>query len=153
HFPGAVTEAITNAILAQLLGGTLDDFPTLRLPPPPKPSAPPDQWQGPWVGTVHPPQGGRAVAVWSPREGGLRAQLGDQPPTVIRDPRFVGTGFTGTMDGDIGTDEARRQPYELQCDLTLRDDRLTGTLYAMAKPAVKRPLRLGYWVQLERRKG
>jgi hypothetical protein len=43
HYPGAVTEAITNAILAQLLGGTPDDFPTLQPAPPPKLLAPRDK--------------------------------------------------------------------------------------------------------------
>jgi CubicO group peptidase (beta-lactamase class C family) len=153
HYPGAVTEAITNAILAQLLGGTPDDFPTLRPAPPSKPSALPDTWHGRWVGTVQTHQGNRTVTIWIPREGDIRAQLGDQPATIVRDPRFAGAGFTGTIDGDIGTDDAARRPYELQWDLTLRDDRLTGTVYAMAKPAVKRPLRLGYWVELKRAGG
>jgi CubicO group peptidase (beta-lactamase class C family) len=153
HFPGAVTEAITNAILAQLLDGTPDDFPTLRPAPPPKPSATPDKWQGRWTGTVHTHQDDRAVTIWIPREGDIRAQLGDSPAATIREARFVGTGFTGTIDGDIGTDDARRRPYELQLDLTLRDDAITGTVYAMAKPAMKRPLRLGYWVELKRAGG
>jgi hypothetical protein len=99
---------------------------------------------------VHTHQGNRAVTIWIPRAGDIRVQLGDQPATTMRDPRFNGAEFTGAMDGDIGTDDARRRPYELQWDLTLRDDRITGTLYAMAKPAIKRSLRLGYWVESKR---
>jgi hypothetical protein len=52
------------------------------------------------------------------------------------------------MEGDIGTDDARRRPYKLQWDVTLRGDVLNGTLYATTRTT--RPLRLGYWVELQR---
>jgi hypothetical protein len=52
------------------------------------------------------------------------------------------------MDGNIGTDDARRRQYVLQWDVTLRGDVLNGTLYATTRTA--RPLRLGYWVELHR---
>jgi hypothetical protein len=150
HFPGALAEAITNAILAQLLGGNPDDFPTLQPAPLPKSSGLPGKLEGQWVGTVHTHQGKRDVTIWFERNGDVNAQLGPQPTCAVRDARLDAAAFMGTMDGDMGTDDARRRQYELQWDLALREDSLNGTLYATAKPSSLRPLRLGYCVELHR---
>jgi CubicO group peptidase (beta-lactamase class C family) len=148
HFPGAVTEAITNAILATLLGGKPDDFPTLLPDSPPKISGLPGRLEGKWAGTVHTHQGDLDMTLWCKNNGDVLAQLGKETKTSIRQAQLNNTTFTGKMDGDIGTDDARRRPHELEWSATLRGDVLNGTLYATTKTT--RPLRLGYWVELRR---
>jgi CubicO group peptidase (beta-lactamase class C family) len=148
HWPGALTESVTNAILAILLGGTSDDFPTLQPPPPPKISGLPGELEGKWVGAVHTHQGNLDVTLWCQQRGGIQAQLGRQARTAVREARLQDGSFTGDMAGDVGTDDARRRPYKLQWDVTLRGDVLNGTLYATTRTT--RPLRLAYWVELRR---
>jgi CubicO group peptidase (beta-lactamase class C family) len=148
HWPGALTESVTNAILAPVLGGKPDDFPTLQPPPPPKTSGLPGKLEGKWVGAVRTHQGDLDVTLWCQQSGEIRVQLGKQTKASIREARLEARSFTGSMDGDIGTDDARRRPYLLQWDVTLRGDVLNGTLYATTRTT--RPLRLGYWVELRR---
>jgi CubicO group peptidase (beta-lactamase class C family) len=148
HFPSAVTEAVTNAILATMLGGSPSDFPTLLPDLPPKSSGMPGKLKGKWTGKVHTHQGDLALTLWCKHDGAAVAQLGKQAKTTIRQARFDGAIFTGKMDGDIGTDDARRRPHELEWNVTLRGDVLNGTVYATTKTT--RPLRLGFWVELQR---
>jgi CubicO group peptidase (beta-lactamase class C family) len=150
QFPRAVTEAVTNTILATLLGGKPDDFPTLFPDPPPKTSGLPGKLEGKWAGTVHTHQADLDLTLWCEPNGDVRVQLDNQAKTAIRQAQLVGTAFSGKMDGDIGTDDARRRPYELEWNVTLRGDVINGTLYATTKNT--RPLRLGYWVALHRAK-
>jgi len=150
HWPGAVTESVTNAILATLLGGKPDDFPTLTPDSPPKSLGLPGKLEGKWVGTVHTHQGDQDLILFCLQSGEVRVQIGKQPQASVREARLQDTTFSGKMDGDIGTDDARRRPYDLEWDVTLRGDVLNGTLYATAKSTTKRPLRLGYWLELRR---
>jgi hypothetical protein len=141
HFPGAVTEAITNSILAKLLGGEPGDFPINTPPPPPKASGLPGKFGGRWVGKVHTHQGMPDVTLWCHRSGIVEVQLGERVRTSIREGRLDGDAFAGKMDGDVGTDDARRRTHELQWDVTIRGDVLNGTLYATV--GRRRHLRLG----------
>jgi CubicO group peptidase (beta-lactamase class C family) len=149
RWPGAVTESITNAILATVLGGEPGDFPILKPSPLPKVSGLPGKLEGKWLGIVHTHQGGLDVTLWCQRNGEIHAQLGNQAKASVREGRLEAGAFTGKMDGNIGTDDAGRRIYDLEWDVTLRGDKLNGTLYATAK-STTRPLRLGYWVELHR---
>jgi hypothetical protein len=146
RWPRAVTESVTNAILSTLLGGKPDDFPTLLPDPPPKTPGLPGMLEGKWAGRVYTHQGNLELTLWCGHKGHVLAQLGEQAETSIRDAHLNGAGFTGKMDGRIGTDDARRRPQELEWNVTLRGDVLNGTPYATTKTT--RPLRLGYWVEM-----
>jgi CubicO group peptidase (beta-lactamase class C family) len=148
RWPGAVTESVTNAILATVLGGKPDDFPTLQPPAPPKGTGLPGKLQGKWVGVVHAHQGNLDVTLWCQPGGEVQVQFGEQPRTAVWEARLEAGAFTGKMDGDVGTADARRRPHSLEWDATLRGDALNGTLYATTR--TNRPLRLGYWVELHR---
>jgi hypothetical protein len=150
QWPGAVTEHVTNAILAIVLGGKPDDFPILPRPLPAKMTGLPGKLEGKWVGAVHTHQGDLDITLWCRPSGEIQVQLGKQSPTPVREARLEGEAFSGKMDGDLGTEDARRRPYILEWDVTLRGDVLNGTLYATTKTT--RPLRLGYWVELHRAK-
>jgi hypothetical protein len=148
RWPRAVTESVTNNILATVLGGEPEDFPTLLPDPPPKTTGLPGELEGIWVGKVHTHQGDLDLTLWCGHDGDVLAQLDKQAKTSIRQAHLDGTAFMGKMDGDIGTDDARRRPHELEWNVTLRGNVLNGTLYATTKTT--RSLRLGYWVELQR---
>jgi CubicO group peptidase (beta-lactamase class C family) len=148
HWPCAVTESVTNAILAAVLGGKSDEFPTLQPTPPPKITGLPGKLEGKWVGAVHTHKGDLDVTLWCQQSGETHVQLGKQTRTPVREARLQDGAFSGKMDGDVGTEDARRRPYRLEWDVTFRDDVLDGTLYATT--STTRPLRLGYWVELHR---
>jgi hypothetical protein len=147
RWPGAVTESITNAILAKVLGAEPSDFPTLQPSPPPKVSGLPGKLEGKWSGTVHTHQGDLDVTLWCRRNGEVQAQLENQAKTSVCESRLEAGAFTGKMNGNLGTDDAGRRTYELEWDVTLRGEKLNGTLYATAE-STNPPLRLGYWVEL-----
>jgi CubicO group peptidase (beta-lactamase class C family) len=148
HFPGAITEAVTNEILTTLLGGQSGDFPTLQPDPVPKISGLPGKLTGKWVGAVHTHKGVVGMTLWCRPSGTVEVQFGTQARTQVREARLLAEAFTGKMDGDIGTDDAGRRPYSLEWDVSLRGDVLNGTLYATTRST--RPLRLGSWVELRR---
>jgi CubicO group peptidase (beta-lactamase class C family) len=149
-WPGAVTERVTNAILANVLGGEPGDYP--MAPGAKAPSAAsglPGKLRGKWTGSVHTHRQELAVTLWFQESGDVHAQLGDQLKTLVNDARFSEGQFTGKMTGDVGTPEANRRPYQLHWDVTLRDGRLGGLLYAVGRHP-SRGLSLGHWVELRK---
>lgn len=149
-WPGAVTEHVTNAILANVLGGAPADYPVA--PGPKAPSAAsglPGKLRGKWTGSVHTHRQELAVTLWFQESGDVHAMLGDQLKTLVNDARFSEGQFTGKMTGDIETPEANRRPYQLHWDVTLCDGRLGGVLYAVGRHP-SRGLSLGHWVELRK---
>lgn len=149
-WPGAVTEHVTNVILANLLGGAREDYPMARPGAPATASGLPGKLRGKWMGSIHTHRRELAVTLWFKESGDVHAQLGDQLKTLVNDPRFSEGRFTGKMIGDIGTTDANRRPHDLQWDVTLREECLDGVLYAVGRHP-GRGLTLGYWVELRRR--
>jgi CubicO group peptidase (beta-lactamase class C family) len=150
-FPGAVTEHVTNSILACLLGGESEDFPILQPSPRAKVVRLPDSLLGEWTGTVDIHQDRLPITIWCRSNGEIDAQLAGQTKTALTEVRFESGVLTGKMSGDIGTSDAKRRPYDLEWDVTQRGDTIYGMLYAVGRQGA-RGLRLGYWVQLHRAK-
>lgn len=151
HFPGAVTEHITNSILAGILGGKSEDFPILQPAAPPKSLHLPDSLQGEWTGSVRTHEGEVPVILRCRAGGEIETQLANQSKATLRDVRFESGVLTGTMSGSISTSDARRRPHDLEWDLTSRGDVINGAVYAVGRQG-ERGLRLGYWVELHRAK-
>jgi len=116
---------------------------------PPPLSPPSDKLRGKWKGLVHTYRQELPVVMWFNASGDVHAQLGDQPTSRVNDPGFDKGWFTGKMPGNIGTPDANRRPYDLQWELTLREGRLSGALYAVGRHP-SRGLMLGHWVQLQK---
>jgi hypothetical protein len=149
HFPGAVTEHVTNSILACLLGGKSEDFPILQPSPRPEVARLPDSLQGEWTGTVDTHPDRLPITIWCRSNGEIEVQLAGQTKTALTEVRFESGVLTGKMAGNIGTSDAKRRHYDLEWDVTHRGDAINGMLYAVGRQGV-RGLRLGYWVQLRR---
>jgi hypothetical protein len=148
-WPGAVTEAVTNAVLAALLGGAAADYPTARPETAAAASGLPGKLRGKWAGSVHTAERELAVTLWFQESGDVHAQLGDQLKTLVNEARFSDGRFTGKMTGEIGTAAASRRPYDLHWELTLRDGRLNGVLSAVGRHP-GRGLSVGHWAELKR---
>jgi CubicO group peptidase (beta-lactamase class C family)/acetyl esterase/lipase len=152
-WPGAVTEHVTNAILAKVLGGAPGDYPMAAGPKAPSPtSGLPGKLRGKWTGSVHTHRQELPVTLWFQASGDVHAQLGDQLKGLVNDARFSEGQFTGKMTGDIETPEANRRPYHLHWDMTLRDGRLGGVLYAIGRHP-SRGQSLPHWVELRKQVG
>ena len=151
HFPGAVTEQVTNIVLASILGGKSEEFPILQPDLRPKALSLPESLQGKWTGTVSTHQADLPVALWCRTSGEIDAQLADQSKTAVTEVRFESGVLTGKMAGNVGTSDAKRRPYDLEWDLALRGDKIDGLLYAVGRQG-GRGLRLGYWVDFQRAK-
>jgi hypothetical protein len=151
HFPGAVTEHITNAILANILGGEPEDFPIFRPDTQAKVSGLPESLRGKWTGIVQTHEREMPLVLSCRASGEVDAQLADQSKKGVTDVRFESGVLTGKMAGTVGTRDANRRPHDLEWELTLRGEVMNGTLYAVGRQGA-RGLRLGYWVELHRGK-
>ncbi|HEV2950070.1 MAG TPA: serine hydrolase domain-containing protein [Gemmataceae bacterium] len=147
RFPGAVTEYVTNAILASLLGGQAEDFPILEPSKKPDVVRLPDSLLGEWTGTVDTHNDPLPVKIRFQSNGRVDVQLASQAKTALTEIRFESSVLTGKMPGDVSTPEAKRRPYDLEWELTHRGETIDGILYAVGRRN-GRGLRLGYWVQL-----
>jgi CubicO group peptidase (beta-lactamase class C family) len=151
HFPGAVTEHITNVILANILGGEPEHFPIFRTDSQAKVSGLPESLRGKWTGIVQTHEREMPLVLSCRANGEVDAQLGDQSKKAVTDVRFESGVLTGKMAGTVGTRDANRRPHDLEWELTLRGEVMNGTLYAVGRQGA-RGLRLGYWVELHRDK-
>jgi CubicO group peptidase (beta-lactamase class C family) len=97
-------------------------------PEQPAPFAPPPELLGAWHGSVFAYSGELPFTLIFQPDGDVHARLGEQLITLVNDVAFVDGRLGGKLWGDIGTDDARRRPHQLQLDLTLRDGALNAEL-------------------------
>ena len=120
----------------------------------PAPAAPAESVEeaiaGRWTGSVATYQGDLALTLDCGGPGGVRARLGGDPPTELRDARLRDGWLTGKMSGALGTDDCARRPYVLHADLRLRGGRLAGALIAVSPPEVVLGHALAHRTELRR---
>jgi CubicO group peptidase (beta-lactamase class C family) len=148
HVPGAVTEHITNIILAKILGGDPEDFPIFRPNLPPKDPGLPGPLQGKWTGIIHTHQGDRPLVLWFRAGGEVEVRLGDQPKTALKEAGLESKVLTGKTTGIIAPTDADPLLNDLEMQLTLRGEVLNGVVYAVGQKG-----RFGLWTELRRAKG
>jgi CubicO group peptidase (beta-lactamase class C family) len=146
--PGAVTEHVTNIILAKILGGDPEDFPIFRPNRPPKDSGLPGPLRGKWTGIIHTHQGDGPLFLWFRAGGDVDVQLADQPKTVLKEAGFESKVLTGKTTGTLAPSDTDAQLNDLEMELTLRGDVLNGIMYAIGQKG-----RFGLWTELRRAKG
>jgi hypothetical protein len=80
-------------------------------------------WVGAWEGRVDTYAGSVSLQLEFRGDGSdVHARLGSQLRTLVNRLRWDGARLTGTMFGDLGTDDARRRPHHVTLDLALRAD-------------------------------
>jgi CubicO group peptidase (beta-lactamase class C family) len=111
---------------------------------------PPPELIGAWSGAVHTYQAEIPLILEFKDSGDVHAKLGDQLKTLLNDAAWIDGELTGVMMGDIGTEDANRQPYHLHAALRLRGDRLNGAIVALSPSNVQFGNALGHWAELTR---
>jgi hypothetical protein len=81
--------------------------------------------------------------------GDEHVRLGEQLETLLNEAKFEGEVLTGTIQGDIGTSDAKRRPYHLHLDLKLREGSLCGAAVVISLPT-SRGGAMAYWVELKK---
>jgi CubicO group peptidase (beta-lactamase class C family) len=146
--PGAVTEHVTNTILAKILGGDPEDFPIFRFNRPPEDSGLPGPLQGKWTGIIHTHQGDQSLILWFRTSGEVDVQLAGQSKRALTEARFESKVLTGKTTGSIAAKGAAPQPNDLEIELTLRGEVINGLVYAIGPKG-----RFGLWTTLQRANG
>jgi hypothetical protein len=77
-------------------------------------------------------------------------KLGKQLETLLSGVTYTGGFLRGRFAGDIGHDDARGRPYQLQLELNLRGDVLNGPLIVTTEPDGRGSSAVTYWVELKR---
>ena len=137
---------VTEAIVTTLFPGAVRTPPSF---PAPTPFAP-GELVGTWTGKVHTYAADVPLTLEFKGDGDIHARLGGQLQTVVNRPMLANGLLTGTMQGDIGTEDASRTPHTLSLTLRLRNGVLVGGVTAMSLPARKVGNALTYWVELRK---
>src|SRR5882724_2881010 len=82
--------------------------------------------------------------------GDIHAQLRGQMKMLWNDVRWEDGTLSGTMPGDVGTEDAGRRPYNLHFSLKLRGQVLNGAASAISTTGRRPGNALTQWVELRR---
>lgn len=117
---------------------------------PPRQFTTPPALLGRWSGRVETWRGELPLSLEFQADGDVHARLGAQLLTLLNRPNFENGYLTGTMSGDIGTDDANRTRYVLGLALKLRGETLSGGTTALTLPGRRVGNALTYWTELKR---
>ena len=151
---------LTNAGSHPVAGALMEEISKTVLPDltrrPPAPAAavaafePPGELIGTWTGHVHTPRAPLDLTLEIRKDGDVHARLGTQLQTLLNRVTLRDGYLTGTMMGDIGTEDASRTPHTLSLTLKLRGSVLVGGVTAMSLPAKRVGNALTHWVELKK---
>jgi CubicO group peptidase (beta-lactamase class C family) len=152
---------LTNAGSHPVAGIVMDEIvktilPDLeRRPPAPAPAGasrfePPGELIGTWKGRVHTHRAPLDFTLEIKHDGDVHARLGTQLQTLLNRVAWRDGYLTGTMLGDIGTEDASRTPHTLSVTLRLRGSALVGGITAMSLPAKRVGNALTHWIELKK---
>jgi CubicO group peptidase (beta-lactamase class C family) len=123
---------------------------TAPSPPQSPPFKPTSRLLGIWTGTIHTYKSEIPLTLDFKQSGDVHARLGSQLKTLINNVSFRDDYFTGSMMGDIGTEDANRLPYTLTLSLKLRSNLLNGAATAISLPGKRVGNALSHWVELKK---
>jgi CubicO group peptidase (beta-lactamase class C family) len=118
--------------------------------PPERDFKPPNELLGAWQGKVHTYKGELSFKLLFQPDGDVHAQLGSQLKTLLSRPQFRDGYLSGSLAGDIGTEDANRTRYTLSLSLKLRGDVLNGAMTAQSMPGRRVGNALTHWVELKK---
>lgn len=148
----AGSHPVAGAVMNEIEKTVLPDL--ARKPPVPAPAvasfAPPDALVGTWTGQVHTHRAPLNFTLEIKNDGDVHARLGNQLQTLLNRVALRDGYLTGTMMGDIGTEDASRTPHTLSVSLKLRGSVLVGGITAMSLPARRVGNALTHWVELKK---
>ena len=155
-----VIVVLTNAGSHPVAGQVMDEIVKAVLPDavrkPAGPFTPPPAFEpsaelvGTWSGLVHTHKAAVPLTITIQKDGDVHARLGTQLETLLNRVSLANGYLTGTMMGDIGTDDASRTPHTLSVTLKLRGNVLVGGMTALSLPAKRVGNALTHWVELKK---
>ncbi len=121
-------------------------------PPPEKtvPFHPSEALRGTWTGAVSTYKSELPLTLEIRESGDVHARLGRRLETLLNNPVFRDGVLTGTMMGDLGTEDANRRRHVVQLSLTLRGEVLNGAATAISVPGNRAGNALTSWAELTR---
>ncbi len=144
-----VAGLVMEEIMTTVLPGT--KRPPVTTPPAAPPGfTPPAELIGRWSGQVHTHRAPLPFTLEIKTDGDVHARLGAQLQTLLNRAALRDGYLTGTMMGDIGTEDASRTPHTLSVTLKLRGGALVGGITAMSLPAKRVGNALTHWVELKK---
>lgn len=111
---------------------------------------PPGELIGTWTGKVHTHRAPLDFTLEIKTDGDVHARLANQLQTLLNRVALRDGYLTGTMMGDIGTEDASRTPHTLSVTLKLRGSVMVGGITAMSLPAKRVGNALTHWVELKK---
>jgi len=120
---------------------------------PPEPSVkfiPPPELIGNWTGKLVTYKSGIPLTLHVFDSGDVHAQLGKQMTMLWNAVHWRDGYLSGSMPGDIGTEDAARHPYNLDFTLKLRGGILNGPASAVPKGAGRVGGAQTQWVELKK---
>lgn len=105
--------------------------------------------QGDWLGEIQTYKATLPLKLSFKPSGDVHARLGEQLKTLVNDVKFENGDLKGKMLGDIGTEDANRNPYHLHLDLKLRGNVLNGSITSISF-ASRLGNALSHWVEVRK---
>lgn len=122
--------------------------------PPPAPvetmTQPPAHFIGTWSGMLKTYNEEIPLMLQFKEAGDVHVQLARQQRTVLNNVRFGDSTVTGRTAREIGTEESKRGPYNLEFWLRLRGDVLNGVASAISTASHRPAGATSHWVELRR---
>ena len=148
----AGSHPVAGMVMEELVKTLLPDLERRPSVPVPAPSQfePPGELIGTWTGQVHTHRAPLDFTLEIKSDGDVHARLGSQLQTLLNRVTLRDGYLTGTMMGDIGTEDASRTPHTLSVTLRLRGSLLVGGMTAMSLPAKRVGNALTHWVELKK---
>jgi len=109
-----------------------------------------DEFLGVWKGQIATHQGERPLVLDIKSADDIHVRLGKELWTLINDARINQGWLRGRFAGDLGTDDASRQPHYVHLELRLRDGVLGGAAVAISKPGQRSAGAVSHWTELRR---
>jgi CubicO group peptidase (beta-lactamase class C family) len=114
------------------------------------PYIPAPEWVGQWSGNIETYKGKSNLQMWFEENGEIYVQMQGQNKTYVSGARIQNGNIRGSFNGDIGTEDANRYPYNLHFKLRRRDDLLYGSITATSQGGRRVGSVLSHWLELKR---
>ena len=129
---------LTYGLIDKIADALLPDYPQMRKKDPTngkrptsKPFAPTKELLGEWKGEIKTWSGSLPVIMTFQADADIHIKVGDEMKTLVNGVRFENGRLSGDSLGTIPTSDAMRFPHQLTLNLTLRGDKLSGSVHAL----------------------
>lgn len=105
-------------------------------------------YTGDWKGNLETHSGSHPFLLRIQPSGQVEAKLGEAPWTSVIQPGLEDGYLTGSLAGQVETEDAARRPHRIQLSLKLRGNILNGAATAISIPGARAGNALTSWVEV-----